>query len=361
MLSAGMQHTCGLNAAGRAFCWGPNYAGMLGTGDSESSTRVIPTAVLGGLTFQTISAGGGHTCALSTTGAAYCWGLGSSGQLGNGSTTNRATPFPVSGGHTFTRLTVGYAHTCGLVANGTLYCWGNNFWGQLGIGSNTNQSTPVATTGGRTFVRVSAGGSHTCALVTVPGAAYCWGTNENGEVGDGTTITRTAPTLVSGGRIYQGIAVGFYHSCAFTAQFFAYCWGMGSGGQVGNGTYDEVVAVPAAVAGNKQFAFLAAGNMNTCGFISSDPYQYCWGMNGYGQLGYGAVGGQVAQPTTPFIGTGTLKSITVGGAGGGPSHVCAVNIGYLTFCWGSNSHGQLGAGMPPGVATGVVQRIYLPQ
>jgi alpha-tubulin suppressor-like RCC1 family protein len=356
-ISAGQVHTCALNAAGEAFCWGPNSFGKIGTGDPETAIRTLPRAVAGGLTFKSIAAGGNHTCALRPSGSAYCWGLGSSGQLGTGSTANRLTPSLVAASLVFTRIATGYAHTCGLVASGTLYCWGNNFYGQLGIGGNTNRSTPTAVPG-RTFVRISTGGSHTCALVTVPGTAYCWGFNENGEVGDGTTLHRNVPTRVSGNRIYQDIAVGFSHVCAFTAQFRAFCWGWGAPGQLGNGTVTEVVLEPGAVAGDFQFVSLAAGNAHTCGITTT--FTSCWGSNGYGQIGNGGIGGRYTVPGQIVTGTGRLEVITAGGAGGGPSHACALNDAGWFYCWGSNSHGQLGNVVHIGEQSGFPLRVFVP-
>lgn len=182
-------HRCGLVADGKAYCWGNNRSGQLGDGTAGSATdyraadRSVPVAVLGGRTFASLSAGGSHTCGLTRAGTAYCWGANSQGQLGddtsgNGdwsdTTANRSTPVAVLGGRTFTSIAVGGHHTCALEAGGVAYCWGLNQDGQLGDGTTgttgTNRVTPTAISGTLTFATITAGRHHTCG-VTVGGAA----------------------------------------------------------------------------------------------------------------------------------------------------------------------------------------------
>lgn len=150
----------------------------------------------GGLTFATLTAGGDHTCGLTAGGVAYCWGSNGNGELGDASTTTRTAPVAVAGGLTFTRLAAGGFHnTCGITNGGAAYCWGRNSLGQLGDGSIIDRTSPTAVSGGLTFADVSVGGFHTCGR-TVAGASYCWGYNASGAVGDGTTVDRTTPVTV---------------------------------------------------------------------------------------------------------------------------------------------------------------------
>jgi alpha-tubulin suppressor-like RCC1 family protein len=150
-ITTGGHHSCGLTERGSAYCWGWNGEGQLGVGDENRIDRHYPTAVAGGLTFAQISAGGshfsaggGHTCSLTTDGAAYCWGRNAEGQLGDGTTTRHLVPQPVAGGLSFTQISVGGSHTCALSATGAVYCWGSNYSGQLGDGTTTIRTAPTA-------------------------------------------------------------------------------------------------------------------------------------------------------------------------------------------------------------------------
>ena len=144
-LSAGVLQNCGLTAAGAAYCWGSNLFGQVG--DRTKTTRSTPALVAApaGVSFAAVSAGGGHTCGITAAGAAYCWGRNSSGDLGDGTTTDRLSPALVAApaGVSFTAVSAGGDHTCGVTAAGAVYCWGSNSRGQLGDGTTTERLTPV--------------------------------------------------------------------------------------------------------------------------------------------------------------------------------------------------------------------------
>jgi hypothetical protein len=195
-LSAGGGHTCGVTTSGTAYCWGDNFSGDVGDGDLSQHASPVP--VSGGLTFAAVSAaaGGGFTCGVTTGGAAYCWGSNVSGGLGDGTTTNRSNPVAVLGGLSFVAVSVGLFHACGVTPGGAAYCWGYNNAGQLGDGTRTDRTSPTLVLGGLKFAKVSAGGGHTCG-VTTEGAVYCWGLNAFGELGDGTTTDRLTPVHVA--------------------------------------------------------------------------------------------------------------------------------------------------------------------
>jgi len=148
-----------------------------------------PTAASGNRYMQ-LSAGDYHTCGLTSRGAAYCWGYNGSGGLGDGTTTTSGVNGPqrVIGGLKFASIQGGSFFTCGLTASGAAYCWGENNSGQLGDGTTSNSLSPQAVIGGLKFVSISVGYYHTCGI-TSRGAAYCWGYNVQGQLGDGTTTT----------------------------------------------------------------------------------------------------------------------------------------------------------------------------
>jgi Regulator of chromosome condensation (RCC1) repeat len=191
-------YACGTVSGGAAYCWGGNGTG--GLGDSTYTDRPDPTPVAGGHTFTSVSAGGGHTCGITTSGPTYCWGRNNYGAFGDGTITNSPVPVPGASGLTLTSISAGDWHTCGLVASGAAYCWGLGERGSIGNGSfDPAQLTPAPVSGGLTFASISTGTQHTCGL-TSSGALFCWGRNEDGELGDGTGTNRAVPTRVAGSR-----------------------------------------------------------------------------------------------------------------------------------------------------------------
>jgi alpha-tubulin suppressor-like RCC1 family protein len=292
-LAAGGAHTCGLTSAGGAFCWGSNSSGQLG--DGTGTDHHEPGGVETGLTFASIDAGAAHTCGLTSDGAAHCWGRNDRGQLGDGTTTDRSAPVAVTGGHTFELIVAGgfdIGQTCGLTSGGAAYCWGDNERGQLGIGSGGFGSEdlaphrePTLVSGSLTFVGLTTGlGRHTCGL-TGTGAAYCWGENTFGALGNGTTSDSPVPVPVSGGIAFvELIAGGFIgHTCGWTDDGTAYCWGENERGQVGDGSNADGLE-PSPVAGGLLFTRLDAGFRHTCGRATTEAV-YCWGSGAAGQLG----------------------------------------------------------------------------
>ncbi len=197
-MRAGQEHTCGVTTDNRAYCWGRNRSGQLG--DGTDLTRGRPTPVAGRHRFSLIRTGNRHTCALTPAEKSYCWGENGLGAVGDGTTTDRRVPTAVVDGAGFKSLGLGAASSCGVRANGNAACWGHNGSGPLGDGTSTSiQRTPVAVVGGQAWARVNGGvtADHTCGLTTA-GAVYCWGQNNRGQLGDGSTVNRNVPTPVQG-------------------------------------------------------------------------------------------------------------------------------------------------------------------
>ena len=232
----------------------------------------------------------------------------------------------------------GGVHTCAINSVASLYCWGTNWNGAVGDGTTTDHLTPVLVAGSIAFAQIATGTGHSCAL-SEAGDAYCWGRNYAGQLGDGTTTDRTLPTLVLGGLSFTSIDVGFNHSCAITASGAAYCWGGNDLGQLGDGTSTADRTSPFAVAGGLNFSVIRAGSKHTCALVTTSGLAYCWGANGLGQIGNGAGGlsdsDMVTSPTA-VSGGRAYSQLDAGG-----SHNCAVT-GNFTYCWGWNGYGQIG-------------------
>jgi alpha-tubulin suppressor-like RCC1 family protein/WD40 repeat protein len=337
-VDAGGNHTCGVTTGGQAYCWGDNDDGQLGDGQLYPVDSFVPTPVVGGLIFSSMSAGGHHTCGVVTGGQAFCWGLDTAGQLGDGTRTNHSAPVPVAGGLTFASVSVGADHACGATTDGLAHCWGFNGSGRLGDGSVTDKSTPAPVSGGLVFASLSAGGEHTCG-VTTGGQAYCWGDNSFGQLGDGTLTDRYTPTVVASGLAFASVSAGYAHTCGLTTGGQVYCWGWNRDGQLGDGTPTDKSA-PTPVTGGLAFASVSAGYDHTCGMTLAGQ-AYCWGRNLEGQLGDASASTERRAPA-PVSGNLTFASVTAGGV-----HTCGVTTTGEVLCWGWNYHGQLGDGSRP--------------
>jgi alpha-tubulin suppressor-like RCC1 family protein len=290
-ISAGSEFSCGVTTtSGASYCWGDNLSGEVG--DGTSIDRGEPTALGGSLDFSTVAAGNEYACGL-VAGTAYCWGDNYLGQLGDGTTSPHATPQQVTGGLQFADIAAGSFHACGLTSGGVLYCWGANTSGELGNGGTTSSSAPVVVSGSLHFEAVAAGNAFTCAL-DLTGKAYCWGANTYGAVGNGSSGNMlTSPTLVSGGAAFTSLAAGAFHVCGITSGGAAYCWGDNSHGQVGDGSTTDR-NVPTLVSGSTAFTEIGAGFGHSCALTGAD-LMYCWGDNSSGQIGDGTL----TQRTSP--------------------------------------------------------------
>ncbi len=254
-ITTGSSHVCAVTISGQAFCWGNGFRGMLGNGVGEGfPVALVPSPVLTDLRFNTIAAGIGHTCALDTSGRAWCWGSNDYGSLGDGAPPapgtgqQSAVPSKVYGDQAFVDLYAGGHHFCALDAQRRAFCWGWNRFHQLGDGSGDtiSVSVPTAMVGSHRWKRLLLGQVHSCGI-NESDDLYCWGLNDAGQFGDGTTTLAPVPRFIRSMRPYQSLSTGAKHMCAITKDGFAFCWGRGTQGQLGNGVKENRLQ-PSAVA-----------------------------------------------------------------------------------------------------------------
>jgi alpha-tubulin suppressor-like RCC1 family protein len=320
-------------------------AAFLGCGDgAESPTQPAlepspaVTAAAGELAFTLVSTGASRTCGIATNKRGYCW-------------TDERGPVLIPGDHLWLQLSAGGDHVCGLDTSNLAYCWGSNLSGQLGDGTTTSRTDPVPVFGARRYGSIRAGGFHTCAVTLTGDKAYCWGANFEGQTGDSSTANRRErPKLVAGKHAFRQVVTGWTSTCGVTTDDKAYCWGNGSDGQIGDGKTIQR-NWPRAVSGGLGFRVISVGSTGTCAITTANK-AYCWGRNENGQVGDGTTTPRLTP--VPVSGGRQYRLISRGG-----SHTCATTTDDKAFCWGDNSDGALGDGtrtdrlVPRAVAGGI--------
>jgi alpha-tubulin suppressor-like RCC1 family protein len=413
-VSAGAAHTCAVTSSGGVKCWGTGAYGVIGDG-SYAVPRLTPTNVTGlaagvsmvssgntgncvittvggvscwgytnsagllltpeavpGLSAGVVSGalGSTHTCVLTTLGGVKCWGFNSTEQIGDGTSGREPLPLTVRVGTSVASLGAALYHTCAVSNAGGVRCWGWNAGGQLGDGTTVSRASPVDVLGLATGVKSIVGGyAFTCALTTA-GGVKCWGSNQDGNLGDGTTTARAVPGDVVG--LTTGVvalAAGSGHTCALMSGGGVKCWGSAF---LGDGTSNNS-SVPVNVVGlSSRAVAITAGAEHACALLETGEVK-CWGHNGRGQMGDGTT---ISRPTPVTV--NALANVTSIEAGGHytcgvtnpgamtclghvpgsltslPSGVssltaglyfgCFASTGGGVMCWGENEYGQLGDG-----------------
>lgn len=337
-IAAGDIHTCALTSTGGVKCWGDNDYGQLGDGTNINRTTPVDVS---GLTkgISAIVAGGSHTCVLTSSGGVKCWGDNSFGQLGDGTTINRSTPVDVIGLTKGVKSMVASAvNTCALTISGGVQCWGwKNTYAEGDDVMQNERLTPKIINGLTSGVKaVVVGTAHTCIL-TLAGGVKCWGSNGEGQLGDGTRINRATPVDVSG--LTSGvtaIAASGYQTCALTPNGLQ-CWGINVFGTLGDSMVTNY-ATPVNVAGLKSSVNLIDMSGSHICVLTLGGGAKCWGDNRQGQLGDGTTTQQPAPVNVEGLESGIIDIAT------GSLHTCALTSDGKIKCWGFNITGQLGDG-----------------
>ncbi|MEO7964782.1 MAG: Ig-like domain-containing protein [Gemmatimonadaceae bacterium] len=344
--------SCGITPLGRGYCWGRGDVGQLassadstcfddGSPGLRTACTLEPKRFSKELPFTMVASGDLASCGISSQ-LLYCWGSDQFGQIGNGGKGSGATPnLATVGSERFVFVTSGSFHNCALNTSGAAYCWGRDDDGQLGDHRRVNSTTPIPVVGpsgfpadAPRFMKISAGGSHTCGL-TPNGSIYCWGEGTLGALGTGSIASSDTPAPIVAPEPFTDVSAGFNHSCAVGVSGKAYCWGADSSGQLGFASLLPVLA-PTAV-GVGVYTAVSAGTDFTCGLTTGRTIN-CWGRNSHGQLGRGepSPGGSFATPAS------VVSPVNFVSVSAGRRHACALATDGETYCWGSNMLGSLG-------------------
>ncbi|MFC4819970.1 DUF3616 domain-containing protein [Dokdonella ginsengisoli] len=367
---AGDNHSCGLTTQGVVYCWGRDNVGQLGNGGMASGNynpRPLPldlTGLPGGTTWSFVEAGDELTCAVTLGGATYCWGNipGSSTNISPVAVSLSALP----PGSRFDHIAVATSgtHMCAQSTADVGYCWGTDPFGQLGNGPDLGDewvpNTPIAYPGGVTPTiepaTIAAGLEFACGLDPA-GAAYCWGRDSVGQLGNGATVTANMVSpypvdmsALPAGTRFASITAGGTSACALTPEGAAYCWGEDNYGQLGNGagvTGNQYVpvAVDMAPLNGARFVSLSAARTHVCGVADSGT-GYCWGRGGALGLPAGIVDDQ---PSPSPVDMALLPAgVTLSSISAAFNHTCAVASNGALYCWGQNGNGVIGVGVSGG-------------
>ena len=366
VVSGGDSHTCGVRGDGTLWCWGAAFSGQLGLGDT--TLHSTPQQVLAGHNdleagWKSVSAGVQHTCAVRDDSTLWCWGSQQDGRLGNGVANFdlATTPQQILEGDQdleegWKSVDAGGGHTCAVRYDSTLWCWGTGSVGRLGLGDMLQRTTPTQVLAGNQeleegWKNVSAGFQHTCA-VREDSTLWCWGSQQNGRLGNGASSfgNIATPQQVLGGNQdleegWKSVTAGFQHTCAVREDSTLWCWGLSSRGQLGLGDGLSQHTTPQQVLAGQSleegWASVVAGQSHVCA-LREDRTLWCWGSGIRGEHGLGNTSNQDT-PQLVFEDGDELneswRSVIAG-----REHTCAVRADTTLWCWGMSASGQLGDG-----------------
>lgn len=330
-VTTGETHSCAVTPAGSVFCWGRNLDGELGDGTGQIRGR--PTPVKGLTGAVQASTGHHHTCAVTKAGEVWCWGRNTEGQVGSGAGAESIAA-PVKVAACASQVASGEDFSCALRRDGEVICWGNGDDGRLGTGSTDSSRTPAKVAGLTDVIDIAAGADHVCAA-TKAGEVWCWGSNGYKRLGSESAGSSSArPIQVEGISGAVQVAVGTYHSCAISKRGRLQCWGYNYYGQLGNGqTGSEATsASPVNTKGLRNVAHVDLAEEHSCA-VTENGRAYCWGQDGYGNLGGENRGDQSEPQQVANLTDATHVAL-------GDTFSCAATEAGGVYCWGGG-HGYL--------------------
>jgi alpha-tubulin suppressor-like RCC1 family protein len=352
-LATGYSHNCAIQKNQTISCWGSNQYGQLGSdqyGVYDYSSPLYDVDLPQGTVPISVTAGWEFTCAIlsGTSTDAYCWGRGQNGRLGNGDDSDSSIPADKVGipGDAYpVDISSGYEHSCLVSQDGDVYCWGSNSHGQLGNGTSGGYSSTAGIVNGPNvdYTSVAVGEHHSCALTTEDDL-YCWGHNGQGQLGDGTWSSSATPVLVSGSITWKSVVPNGMagHSCAISSSDELYCWGSNGEGQLGDGSYSPANTpqlVQLQSSATSKVVDASVGSFGTsCAFLE-DSSTYCWGINARGNLGDGTW-----QHSTTPVSVSLPEGSEVLEISSGREHSCVLLESDQIMCWGIGNWGVIGNG-----------------
>lgn len=352
-VSIGLSSMCGITPSNDLYCWGSNNMGQVG--DRTNLDRDYPILIDPGIKYAMVDVGAStqtstqysYACGITMAGVLKCWGSNTSSKLGDGTTVAKNKPKVIDYGTTYSYVSTGDTHTCAITTAGVLKCWGANANGQLGIGSTTAKSTPTVVDSGTaySFVEVSelynSGKSHTCAITTA-GDLKCWGSNAQGQLGNGTTTASSSPIVIDAGVTYSKVKIGSGflqgYTCGLTTGQKIKCWGNNTYGGLGNGNTTQQLS-PVPVDAGTDYKTLSTKGENSCAVTAAGQLK-CWGYNFYKMVGDGTT---INRNTPVNVDVGTIyDEVEVGHSAWSQSSNCGIETTTLKLrCWGFNSEGSM--------------------
>jgi len=355
-ISAGNNHTVAVTTNGQLWAWGNNGSGQLG--DGTTTNRNIPVRIGTATNWASVSAGDNHTVAVTTTGQLWAWGRNWDGATGLNTTSgNTLTPTRVGTATNWVSVSAGDSHTVAITTNGQFWAWGNNQFGQLGDGTTTQRNIPTRIGDATNWRTMSAGDIHTVA-VRMDGTLWAWGSNWDGRTGLGITSGNTlTPTRVGEATNWVSVSAGSGHTMAIREGNTLWGWGSNGSGQLGDGTTTSR-SIPAQVQSGT-WTFVSAGSSHTVA-IRTGGALWTWGSNREGQLGNGTVGAFTNSNTpiqvtmaTVTLPVPTVNTVTAVAAGN--SHTLVIGANGTLWGWGNSDNGQTGLRMLGGTPTAPLQ------